>query len=91
MSHAINQPCLSEEGITFTVVVDSVKRECLITPQALHKLSSFKGDDEDVDMMEIFHSFESNISGVARRLVAAGVEGTPLVMRPETFNSPRTR
>lgn len=91
MTHAINQPCLSEEGILFTVVVDSIKRECLITPQALHKLSSFKGDDEDVDMMEIFHSFESNISGVARRLVAAGVSGTPLVMRPETFNSPRTR
>ena len=91
MNHAITQPSLSEEGITFTVVVDSVKRECLITPQALHKLSSLKSDDDDVDMMEIFHSFESNISGVARRLVAAGVEGTPLVMRPETFNSPRTR
>lgn len=91
MNHAINQPSLSDEGITFTVVVDSVKRECLITSQALHKLSSFKGDDEDLDMMEIFRHFEPSISGVARRLVAAGVPGTPLVMRPETFNSPRTR
>ena len=91
MSDAMKQPSLSEEGITFTVVVDSIKRECLITPQALYKLSAFKGEDGDTDIMGIFYAFEANISGVARRLVAAGVEGVPLVMRPETFNSPRTR
>lgn len=87
MTHSITKPSLSEGGITFTVVVDSVKRECLITPQALYKLSAYK--TEDVDIMEIFHNFESNIEGVARRLVAAGVAGTPLVMRPETFVSSR--
>jgi hypothetical protein len=91
MNHATTQPGLSEEGITFTVVVDSIKRECLITPQALYKLSSLKSDDADTNIMEIFRSFESNIMGIARRLVAAGVAGTPLVMRPETFTSPRTR
>lgn len=91
MNHSITAPRLSEEGITFTVVVDSVKHECLITPQALHKLSAFKSADTDADIMEIFRSFEPNITGVARRLVAAGVAGTPLVMRPETFSSPRTR
>ena len=48
-------------------------------------------DDADADIMEIFRSFESNIKGIARRLVAAGVAGTPLVMRPETFSSPHTR
>lgn len=91
MNQLTSQPHLSEEGVTFTVVVDSVKHECLITPQALFTLSSFKSDDADVDMMEIFRTFEPSISGVARRLVAAGVAGNPLVMRPETFRSPRTR
>lgn len=91
MSHSSSQPRLTKKGITFSVVVDSVSRECLITPQALYTLSSFKSEDAKVDMMEIFRTFEPNINGVARRLVAAGVAGNPLVMRPETFGPPRTR
>ncbi|HYD95333.1 MAG TPA: DUF1488 family protein [Noviherbaspirillum sp.] len=91
MNQQLNQPSLSEQGVTFTVVVDSVKRECLITPQALQKLSALGREDSEADMLEIFHAYEANISGVARRLVAAGVAGSPLVMSAETFNSPRTR
>lgn len=91
MNHSSTEPRLTNEGITFTVVVDSVKHECLITPQALHRLCARKSDGSDVDMMEVFHAFEANINGIARRLVAAGVAGSPLVMRPETFSPPRAR
>ena len=89
--HAAVQPSLTKEGVVFFVVVDSVRHECLITPQALRKLCSVTSERSDPDMLEIFHAFEANIQGVARRLVAAGVPGSPLVMRPETFGSPRAR
>ncbi len=89
--NALPQPGLTTEGVTFTVVVDSVRHDCLITSQALQGLSAFQRDEADVDIMEIFHAFEANINGVARRLVAAGVAGSPLVMRPETFRLPRAR
>ncbi|OWW18236.1 DUF1488 family protein [Noviherbaspirillum denitrificans] len=90
MNYSSRLPHLSDDGIAFTVVVDSVARECLITLQALVTLSSFKSEDTDNDMMEIFHAYEPNINGVARRLAAAGVAGNPLVLRPETFSPPRT-
>ena len=91
MHQSINSPCLSQEGVTFTVIVDSVKHNCLITTQALYKLGAFKSKDSDASIMEIFKAIEAKINGVARRLVAAGVAGSPLIMRPETFNSPYTR
>lgn len=88
---SVRQPNLTQEGVTFDVVVDAVKHECLITPQALRSLDAFKSGDPDENVMEIFHAFEANINGVARRLVAAGVAGSPVVIRPETFASPRTQ
>lgn len=91
MNHSSSQPHLLAEGIAFSVVVDSVRRECLVTSQALYSLPSPTSEDTDVDMMEIFRAYEPNINGVARRLVAAGVPGSPLVLRPETFHSLRTR
>ena len=91
MKDSSSQPHLSGEGVAFSVVVDSVRYDCLITQQALFALSMFKSDNTDVDMMEIFRAYEPNINGVARRLVAAGVPGNPLVLRPETFRSPRSQ
>ena len=91
MNQSSTEPRLTKEGITFTVIVDSVKHECLITPQALQRLCARKSDGTDADFMEVFHEFEANINGIARRLVAAGVAGSPLVMRPETFGSTTAR
>lgn len=89
MSHYTPQPLLTRQGVVFTVRVDSLDRECLITEEALHKLSELKSiDTTDADPMDIFHAFEDTINGVARRLVAARVPGTPLTMRPATFVSP---
>jgi hypothetical protein len=89
MSHHAPQPLLTHDGIVFTVRVDSLDRECLVTVEALDKLSALKNIDiVDSDKMDIFLAFENTISGVARRLVAARVPGTPLMMRPSTFFSP---
>jgi hypothetical protein len=89
MSHYTPQPLLTREGVVFTVRVDSLDRECLVTQEALHKLSALKNiDAQDAQTMDIFHAFEDTINGVARRLVAARVPGTPLMMKPNTFFSP---
>lgn len=83
------QPLSTAEGVVFTVRVDSLNRECLITDEALDRLSVHKDlDFADSDKMDIFHAFEDTITGVARRLVAARVPGTPLMMRSSTFFSP---
>ena len=91
MNQPLSTPRISPEGVAFTVVVDYAKHDCLITTQALCKLLSFDINDPDADIMGIFKAFEANIHGIARRLAAAGVAGSPLVLRPETFTSPRTQ
>ena len=91
MNQSSLQPHLSGDGVVFSVIVDSVRHECVITPQALYALSAYKTADDDVDVMEIFRAYEPNINGVARRLVAAGVAGDPLVLRPATFRPPHTQ
>jgi hypothetical protein len=70
-------------GIGFTVRVECVNRECFITNEALVKLS----EHMTLGPMETFLSLEGNIRGVARRLVHAGVGGTPLRLGPNTFNN----
>lgn len=85
------QPQLAQEGVAFTVNVDSLTHECIVTHDALHKLAELKSiDHDDSNAMEIFHAHEAIINGVARRLVGAGVQGNPLVMRSATFCAPRT-
>ncbi|MGE5650454.1 DUF1488 family protein [Noviherbaspirillum sp. UKPF54] len=91
MNQPLNAPRLSPEGVAFTVVVDYARRDCLITTQALCKLRAVDGDNPHADIMGIFKTFEAYIHGIARRLAAAGVTGSPLILRPETFASPRTR
>jgi len=89
MTHYTPKPLLTPEGVAFMVRVDSLDRKCLITEEALEKLSALRNIDAmDANTMDIFHAFEETINGVARRLVAAGVPGTPLRMTLNTFVSP---
>jgi len=84
-----SQPLITPKGIAFTVRVDSLDRECLITAEALAKLSALKNIDvTDTNALDVFHAFENRINGVARRLVVARVPGTPLMMTPNTFVNP---
>jgi hypothetical protein len=73
------QPHLTSDGVAFSVSVDYVQHECLITDEALKKLSVLgSAPASEIDSMKIFHAYEAKINGIARRLVAAGVQGTPL-------------
>jgi hypothetical protein len=75
---------MTEEGVTFTVRLDSINRECIISKEALSKLSQLKSGISDP--METFRAFEATITGVARRMVAANVQGTPLQLGPNSFH-----
>lgn len=84
MTLATEQPQITDNGITFSVRVDSVKRDCVISTAALSKLSQLK--DGISDPMDTFRAFEATINGVARRMVAANVPGTPLQLGPDSFH-----
>jgi hypothetical protein len=79
----LTRPHLAENGVAFTVSVEFVKRDCIISADALAKLSE-RGTGE-ADLMQMFLAHEANIAGVARRLVAAGVASTPLQLDSRTF------
>jgi hypothetical protein len=92
MSQHKAPPHLTNHGVKFTVTVDSLDRECFIEEEALRQLSNLRNKEvAEADAMEVFHAFESKINGVARRLVAAGVQGTPLVLTRSTFFGPPGR
>lgn len=74
---------LTENGVAFTVSVDFVKRDCIISRDALAKLSHLQAGM--VDLMETFRAFEAKINGVARRMVVANVKGSPLQIGPLSF------
>lgn len=83
MSKAVSEPRVAEEGITFMVEVGFIDRECLVSRNALAHLQRMKGGQ--LDFMEIYRTFEDQIHGVARRLVVAGVSGSPLVLGAAYF------
>lgn len=77
-------PRSTDNGIAFTVRVDSVDHECVISNDALAKLSELQSGAHDP--METYCAFEAKINGVARRLVAANVKGNPLQLGPNSFH-----
>lgn len=83
MHKTLSEPRVAEEGITFTVEVGFTDRECLVSRNALAHLRRLKGGQQD--FMEIYRTFEDQIHSVARRLVVAGVSGTPLVLGAAYF------
>lgn len=83
MHKTIAPPRLEDEGVTFTVEVGFVDRECLISRNALAHLRRLKGGP--MDFMQTYRTFEDQIHSVARRLVVAGVSGSPLVLGAAYF------
>lgn len=84
MQHHASQPYPTDNGIAFTVRVDSIDRECVISNDALAKLSELQSGAHDP--MQTFQAFEAKINGVARRLVSANVKGNPLQLGPDSFH-----
>jgi hypothetical protein len=84
-----SQPHLVHDGVAFTVYVDYVKRDCLISSEALAQLSELGAGE--ADPMQTYCAYEANINGVARRLVAAGVAGTPVELGVRNFRDTERR
>lgn len=83
MKGIVMEPGLTEEGVRFSVQVDSVERECLILKSALAHLCKLQGFT--MDFMNTYRACEARIHSVARRLAAAGVKDTPLVLSTACF------
>jgi hypothetical protein len=83
MRRTVAEPRVDEEGVTFTVEVGFTERECVVSKNALAHLSRRKGDQ--FDYMATYRAFEDQIHSVARRLVVAGVSGSPLVLGAAYF------
>jgi hypothetical protein len=77
------KPRLIKAGITFTVTVEFTTYSCLVSNDGLAKLCELLESKEEA--MQTFLAFEAKIHGVARRLIAAGVPGSPLVLGPNAF------
>lgn len=76
-------PCLTDDGVTFTVEVGFTDRECLVSRNALAYLCRLQGGDPD--FLQTYRAFEDQIHSVARRLVVAGVSGSPLLLGAAYF------
>ncbi len=84
MSKTIAEPRVADEGVTFTVEVGFTDRECLVSKNALAHLHRMKGSSQ-MDFMQTYREFEDQIHSVARRLVVAGVSGSPLILGAAYF------
>lgn len=84
MTHTLAEPQLTNDGVAFTVRVDSVNRDCFISNEALATLS--RQSAGDASPIDTFRAFEATINGVARRMVAANVPGDPLKLGPNSFH-----
>lgn len=78
-----SQPHLVSNGVAFTVYVDYIKHDCVISTDALTRLSELGPTDKD--LMQTYCAYEANINGIARRLVSAGVPSTPLWLDVKNF------
>ncbi|HVK93113.1 MAG TPA: hypothetical protein VM571_00120 [Noviherbaspirillum sp.] len=83
MHRTVAEPRVADEGVSFTVEVGFTDRECLVSKNALAHLRRIKGGQ--LDFLETYRTYEDQIHSVARRLVVAGVSGTPLVLGAAYF------
>ncbi len=74
---------LTDDGVAFTVTVDYQQRACLISRNVLSALSH--STDEKLDLLATYYAYHAKINGVARRLVAAGVQGLPVLLSAQNF------
>jgi hypothetical protein len=75
---------MTKGGVVFTLRMEREDQECLISLDALERLSASKNiDASDADMMEIFHAFETTIDCAARRIAAQRARNALLVLGPD--------
>jgi hypothetical protein len=84
MDVTLVEPHVTNDGVSFSVEVGFVRRDCVISKEALAHLRQMHGFS--MDLMNIYGAFEAKINSVARRLVLAGETSSPLVLGPQFFH-----
>lgn len=84
VSTPTTQPRVTDEGVAFTVAVGFMKKECLIPKQTLSYIC--RTWCEDMDCMSAFQAYEDTITAVARRMVIAGANSSPVVLERKYFH-----
>ena len=79
MVNSLESPRLMKGGVMFTVVVDYQSHDCLVSRQTLCDLCRSAG--KKIDLLDAYGAYEARIKGVARRLIAAGITGSPILFR----------
>ncbi|OGB27387.1 MAG: hypothetical protein A3I66_00535 [Burkholderiales bacterium RIFCSPLOWO2_02_FULL_57_36] len=76
-------PRLVAQDIHFKLTVGFVKRDCIISKNALAYLGRSRSGL--TDCMEIYSHFENDIHSVAHRLIVAGESASPLILGAAYF------
>jgi hypothetical protein len=84
MTHSSEDSAIVNGGVAFTVTtLDFSRHPCIISAEALLSLAKLKS--RNFGTLEIFHANEARIRGVARRMIAARVKGSPLRIEAHSF------
>ncbi len=83
MNKTLIEPHLADEGVFFTVTAGFFERECIISKNALAHLCQMQG--HAMNFMNTYRAFEARIHSVARRLVVAGENSSPLILGATYF------
>jgi hypothetical protein len=73
------EKCLTAEGVAFSVTVDCKHYACVVSREALSDL--IKMGRGLIKPFDAYTAYKSRIHGIARRLVSAGIIGSPVVLR----------
>lgn len=83
MKKSMQTARITNDGITFSVAVGFVVRECLIPKQTLSYICRTWGND--MESMDAFRAYEDTIMSVARRLVVADAGKSPVILERKFF------
>ena len=76
--------CMIPQGVAFSIQIGEREHSCLITDCALKRLYAFEGTT--LDFEDVYRAYETEIHGVARKLILNGEVASPLVLRAPNFN-----
>lgn len=85
---ATKEPQSTAYGILFTINVDTVTHQCLISKKALNKLTQLSNiDSSDAEAMDVFKAFEAYICPVAHHLLKTRQPKTTLRLTTSSIMS----
>ena len=83
MDNSLESPRLMKDGVMFTVTVDYRNYDCMVSQQTLADLC--QSGRKKLDLLDAYGAYEARIKGVARRLIAAGITGSPILLETKYF------